>query len=82
MAARFAKLRTTLPITENCATTATTNRVDSMEGCFYRFDRLRLKESGEWLHSEDVLLDILKRHETYVKAVPTDAGDNGDHFFC
>lgn len=53
-----------------------------MEGCFYRFDRLRLKESGEWLHSEDVLLDILKRHETYVKAVPTDAGDNGDHFFC
>ena len=46
-----------------------------MEGCFYRLDRLRLKESGEWLHSDDVLFDILKPHETYFKAVPTDAGD-------
>ena len=75
------KLRITLPITKTVQQLL--QRIEShdgMEGCFYRYDRLRLKESGEWLHSDDVLLDILEPYETDFEAVPTDDGDDGDHF--
>ena len=75
------KLRITLPITKTVQQLL--QRIEShdgMEGCFYRYDRLRLKESGEWLHSDDVLLDILEPHETDFEAVPTDDGDDSDDF--
>ena len=75
------KLRITLSITKTVQQLL--QRIEShdgMEGCFYRYDRLRLKESGEWLHSDDVLLDILEPHETDFEAVPTDDGDDSDDF--
>ena len=52
-----------------------------MEGLLLSLESFETqKDQVSGLHSDDVLLDILKPHETSFEAVPTDAGDNGDHF--